>query len=162
MTTISVAAIALLFCHIPAIAQDSGDRSRGNSSQCSTAYENLNQIDYGPLRVSEVTGRSVIQIETKIVQNDVRDACLVLFTEKDHRVVASIRTAPDGRFIMKSIAPGRYRLVARIPGFCVANIPLEVVRPNHPSVHPTEILIRFLPRGLDACSYGELASTKTD
>jgi hypothetical protein len=131
------------------LAQQSGD-----SSQCSTAYENHNQIDYGPLKVRVVKGTSVIQVGTQ-KQSAVTEACFILFTEKDHKLVASVKADSDGRFELKDVAPGRYRLVARAEGLCTANIPLAVVKP--PRRKKTEILVHFRPAGIDTCSYGDLA-----
>lgn len=130
-----------------ATAQDS------NSSTCSTLYENHNQIDYGPLKVEVVQGTSDIQVGTQ-KQPGVPGACLVLFTEKDHRLVASVKADADGRFELKDVAPGRYRLLARAEGFCTANIPLEVVKSARH--HKAEILVHFRPAGIDTCSYAEL------
>src|SRR5580704_3401744 len=59
------------------------DAAQGSDSKCSTAYENHNQIDYGPLKVRTVEGRSVLQVQgtrTDLVVG----ACLSLFTEKGH------------------------------------------------------------------------------
>jgi len=39
-------------------------QQKNNSSQCSTAYENHNQTDYGPLKVRLVGGRSIVQVGT--------------------------------------------------------------------------------------------------
>ncbi len=125
-----------------------------NSSPCSTAYENHNQIDYGPLKVEVIQGASDIRVGTQ-KQPGVPGACLVLFTEKDHKFVTSVKADADGRFELKGVAPGRYRLLARAEGFCTANIPIEVVRTSHS--RKTEILVHFRPAGIDTCSYGELA-----
>jgi hypothetical protein len=64
-------------------------------SDCSTAYENHNQIEYGPLKVRAIRGTSVIQVGNE-TQPGVPGACLVLFTEGDHKLVASVKAAPTG------------------------------------------------------------------
>ena len=126
-----------------------------NSSTCSTTYENHNQIDYGPLKVVVVQGASDIQVGTQ-KQPGVPGACFVLFTEKDHKLVASVESDADGRFDLKDVAPGRYRLLALAEGFCTANIPLEVVKSSRD--RKAEIQVHFRPTGIDTCSYAELGS----
>ena len=37
-------------------------QQQGDSPQCSTVYQNRNQIDYGPLKLRVVEGRTVIQV----------------------------------------------------------------------------------------------------
>jgi hypothetical protein len=128
-------------------------QERGDSSECSTAYENHNQIDYGPLKVRLVEGTSTIQVGTE-KQPGVSGACFVLFAEKDHKLVARVKADSNGRFELKDVAPGRYRLIARAEGLCTANIPLEVLKPSQR--RKTEILVHFRPAGIDTCSYGEL------
>jgi hypothetical protein len=130
-------------------------QQRGGSSECSTAYENHNQIDYGPLRLRFVEGTSIIQVGTQ-KQPGAPGACFVLFTEKNHRLVLTIKADSDGRFEMKDVAAGRYRLIARAEGLCTANIPLEVLKASHRQ--KTEILVHFQPTGVDTCSYGELVT----
>lgn len=69
-------AAALLF--EPLYAQRKG------GSPCIAAYENHNQVDYGPLIVQEVTG-----IITDPQRRAVPQACVGIFTEKDHKLVAT-------------------------------------------------------------------------
>jgi Carboxypeptidase regulatory-like domain len=108
--------------------------------------------------VGTVEGTSVIQVGTQ-EQPGIRGACFVLFTEKEHKLVASVKSDSAGRFELKDVAPGRYRLIARAEGFCTANIPLEVVKSSRRQ--KTEILVHFRPAGIDTCSYGELAPKHT-
>jgi len=121
-------------------------------SPCSTVYENHNQTDYGPLKLHRVKGASVIQVGTQ-KQPGVSGACFILFTEKNHKLLETANAGADGRFELKNIPLGRYRLVARAEGFCTANIPLEVT--NSHRHRETEILVHFQPVGIDTCSYGE-------
>lgn len=150
IATILVFGAVLLVFSGPCLAQQ-----RGNSSECSTVYENHNQTDYGPLKVGVIEGTSVIQVGTSQEQPGAPGACLVLFTEKEHKLVASVKSDSTGRFELKDVAPGRYRLIARAEGLCTANIPLEVVKSSRRQ--KTEILVHFRPAGIDTCSYGELA-----
>jgi|SRR5580700_4146879 hypothetical protein len=154
MTTLKVigllfASFVLLFSERQYLAQQGDD-----ASQCSTAYENHNQIDYGPLKVRAIGGTTIIQVGAQ-KQSGVPGACFALFTEKEHKLVASARADSEGRFELNDVLPGRYRLVARAEGLCTANVPLEVLKPLHG--RKTEILVHFRPTGIDTCSYGELS-----
>ena len=79
---------------------------------------------------------------------------MILFTETDHQLVASVTADSRGRFEFIHVKPGRYRLVARYDGFCTGNIPIEVVKPHRRG----EIVIYFRSRGIDYCSDGEIRS----
>ena len=130
-----------------------GEQQNSRASDCSTAYENHNQMDYGPLKVHAIRGANLIQVGRE-KQPGSTEACFVLFTESDHRQVARVKADPNGHFEFKSIAPGRYRLIGRLDGFCPANIPIEVVKSSRRN---NEIVVHFRTRGTDICSTGELA-----
>lgn len=128
-------------------------------SRCPTTYENHNQIDYGPLKVHTVRGTSVIQIGGRTQPAAPPEACFTLFTEKNHTLVNTAKSASDGRFELRNVTPGRYRLIARANGFCTANVPLEVVKSSR---QMQQIVVHFCPAGIDTCSYGELTATEKD
>lgn len=145
-----------LLAVMPSMAGQKGDDPCPSSS----VYENHNQVDYGPLKVRIVLGTGVAEIGDKTQPRKiVPGACLNLFTEKEHKLVASVTADSEGRFIFAAISPGRYRLVARADAFCIANIPLEVVKSSRKK---TEILVHFRPPGIDTCSYGDLAVSERD
>jgi hypothetical protein len=122
-------------------------QQRGNSSPCMVEYENHNQIDYGPLIVQEVKGTI-----TDPQQVAVPKVCVGIFTEKEHKLVATTESDADGKFSLQSLPPGRYRLVVNADPLCVANVPLQVVKRQKKK----QILqVHMKPRGLDTCSYGE-------
>ena len=126
-----------------------------DSAACSSQYEDHNQIDYGPLKLATIRGGTTVGKE---IQNGVPGACLVLFTEKEHKLVSITKADQNGRFELKDIAPGYYRLLARAEAFCVANMRIKVVKSLH---RKAEILVHF-QGGIDSCSYGELVPpTKT-
>lgn len=125
----------------------------GNASKCATSYENHNQTDYGPLRVAAIKGSTDIQIGTQ-KRPGVPGACLVLFTGRDHELVMSAEADADGRFELKDVAPGYYRLIARAEGLCTANIFVEVVKPSRN--RKSEILLHVQATGIDTCSYAEV------
>jgi hypothetical protein len=141
---------------MPSMAAQKGD----DPCSSSTAYENHNQVDYGPLRVRAVQGTGIVESGDKSQPGKtVPGACLSLFTEKDHMFLASVTADSEGRFQFDAVPRGRYRLVARADAFCIANIPLEVVRSSRKKVG---ILVHFRPAGIDSCSYGDLAVSKRD
>ena len=96
-------------------------------------YEDLNEKNPKRLRVSHVQGLAVIyaiQSESNVV---IKGACVALFAEGDHRLVAqTVSSEADGSFAFQAIPSGRYRLVIRHHlGFMnVANVPLTVAQPK--------------------------------
>jgi hypothetical protein len=128
------------------------------SSSCSAMYENHNQVDYGPLKVREIRGVSDLEIRGQRQEAIPVGACFVLFTENGHQLVTSGKSDADGRFQLKQVPPGRYRLIARADGLCVANIPLEVVSSHRR--RSDQIVVHFRAAGVDSCSSGELSSKR--
>lgn len=124
-----------------------------NASNCSTDYENHNQVEIRPLKTHLIQGTSQIDVGTE-TQPAIAGACFVLFTDKDHHLVASVQAGSDGHFEFTAVPPGRYRLVARAKGLCTANISLEIVKSVRSKA---KIVVHFRASGIDTCSYGELA-----
>lgn len=119
-----------------------------DSSPCTAEYENHNQVDYGPLVVHEVTGAI-----TDRQQVAVPKACVAVFTEKEHKLVAATESDANGKFSLQSLSPGRYRLVVKADPLCAANVPLQVVK-RHKEEQVLQVHMK--PRGLDSCSYADL------
>jgi Carboxypeptidase regulatory-like domain len=141
--TLVIVAGALLAA--PSFAQQKGD-----SSPCMAEYENHNQTDYGPLTVQNVKGTITDQ-----QQRAVPKVCVGIFTEKDHKLVATTESDADGKFSLQSVPPGRYRLVVKADPLCAANVPLQVVE----SKKKKQVLrVHMKPRGLDSCSYADLGA----
>src|SRR5689334_4942340 len=92
-------------------------------------YENHNQVDYGPLTVSKISGRVLVESDSppKEVGPD-DETCLGLFTEKKHKLIAVTVTDKDGHYDFGPVQPGRYRLIAKDNLFCPANVPIIVVK----------------------------------
>ena len=118
-------------------------------------YGNRNQIEPKRSSVRRLAGRVIMEVGNPAKELDPLPACLGLFTEKDHRLVASAVADEEGRFKFSSVPAGRYRLVVRDPqnAFCVANMPLRVVRWPRGKTTPLVIHMRF--PGMDDCSYGD-------
>ncbi len=116
-------------------------------------YENRNQIDPPTLSVRAVSGR-VINQDGFAVPN----ACLGLFAERDHRLVASIPADKAGNFTFRNIPSGRYRLVVRdeYGGFCAANAKINVVSwPRGGIPKQRQIVVHLRPSAIDVCSHGD-------
>jgi len=130
---------------------------QADASACSAKYEDHNQIDYGPLKVRAVAGTTAIQVGPPVqgapIDPGVPGACFILFTESDHKVIASAKSDRDGNFKIPDVAPGRYRLIARSDGLCTANIPIEVVK----SSRHESIVVYFRASAIDVCSTGKVA-----
>jgi hypothetical protein len=143
MSIKAIAAVALLV--LPLAAQE-----QGRSSTCIVQYENHNQIDYGPLVVQDVKGSI-----TDSQQVAVPKVCVGIFTQEDHKLVATTKSDADGKFSLQSVPPGRYRLVVKADPLCAANVPLRVVNRQEKK----QILqVHMKPRGLDSCSYADLGT----
>ncbi len=109
------------------------------------SYVNRNQIDYGPLKLSSVAG--IARDEQGTAVPSVR---ILLFTEKEHKMIASITTDKNGMFSFGNIPHGRYRLVAK-SAFCPANVPIEVGY-----FGKKQLNLRMIAGAIDTCSYGTL------
>lgn len=150
----------IFFAAALSLSVAAGAQSSSDPCPASPAYENHNMVDYGPLKVRIVEGKSIIHSEDKAApERAISGACLSLFTEKEHTLVASTVADSEGRFQLAPVTPGRYRLLARSNGFCVANIPVLIMGSSGATKsQATELLIHFRPAGIDTCSYGELVA----
>ena len=80
------------------------------------------QLGYKPVSVRVVSGQVLDESEAEMPQ-----VCLGLFTEQNHNLVASAVTDDEGRFQFGGIPAGKYRLVVRVSGFYVADVPVRVL-----------------------------------
>lgn len=140
-----VAAVALLVLPLAA-------RGQGHSSPCIVQYENHNQVDYGPLVVQDVKGTIIDPQQVAVPK-----VCVGIFTEKDHKLVATTESDADGKFSLQSVPPGRYRLVVKADPLCAANVPLQVVKHRKKK---QVLQVHMKPRGLDSCSYADLGAVE--
>jgi len=68
-----------------------------------------------------------------------------------HKLLAALTTGQDGKFDFGDKIPdGNYRLIAKYPGLCTANIPIAV-RKHARHHHRLELRMEY--PGLDVCSY---------
>jgi hypothetical protein len=143
-----ILAIFVLVVPFAAQAQEMTCKSR-------IEYGNRNQVDPKRSNVRRLSGRVISEVGDPAREIGPVPACLGLFTEKDHRLVATAVADEKGRFKFKSVASGRYRLVVRDPqnAFCLANMPLRIVA--WPRSTTKSLVIHMRPSGIDDCSYGD-------
>ena len=118
-------------------------------------YGNRNQVDPTRSTIRGLSGRVISEVGRPAKEIGPVPACLGLFTEKDHRLVASAVADQEGRFRLGVVRSGRFRLVVRDPlnSFCLANMPLHVVKWQRRKMNP--LVIHMRPAGIDDCSYGD-------
>jgi hypothetical protein len=123
-------------------------------------YENHNQVDYGPLKLSIIQGWGIVGRYEDSDGVPADGACLSLFSEPDKKWIETKVASTEGKFRFDSVKPGRYRLVARVPSHCPANIPIVVIKPSRGKrAESMHLLIQFQLKGLmDGCSFGELVN----
>ena len=124
---------------------------------CASAHEytDCNKTDPHSLATRIITGRVVVETGDPTKEaGPINGACLLLFTEKDHKLVASMIADEKGHFMFGAIRPGLYRLVARDPQdtSSVANGRIQVY-PQGQGPVPKHIglVVRLRPAGTDGC-----------
>jgi hypothetical protein len=123
-------------------------------------YGNRNQVDPEPLSIRILSGKVFDQIGEDPVQvhAPIPGACLGLFTETDHRLIASAPADDRGNFRFARVSPGQYRLVARDPQnvFCLANARVRIVDwPGGGALKRKHLVVHLRPAGIDSCSYAD-------
>jgi hypothetical protein len=123
-------------------------RAQESTEKCTPTYQNHNMVDYGPLVLRNLSGYDIDPYSARMA-----GGCISLFTEKDHQLVATIRADKDGNFAFATVSPGRYRLVVDFRGFCVANVPLKIVRWPRGGLR-RKLVLHMMLGAIDTCSYG--------
>ena len=142
-TLILLVSMFLLPC--PAVAHQETESCRKEM-----LYENHNEVDPVTLSVRVISGR-VIDMDRVPVPG----ACVGVFT-LDGKIVSTTTTNDQGYFKTAPMPHGSYRLVAKFDGFCVANVPLRVVRwPLGGLLIRRRIIIHIQPVRMHHCSYGD-------
>jgi hypothetical protein len=120
-------------------------------------YENHNQSDPNPLSVRSLTGRVIAEAGDEAREiGPVPGACLGLFTEEKHRLIAIVNADQEGEFQFSKVPKGRYRLVVRVGSLCTANVPLRITGERRGKVIGNQqLVIHMRPGGVDRCSYGD-------
>lgn len=135
-----VALVGVLFFVATAVsAQESGD---GDCSKIT--YENRNQIDPPAIKARALYARV-------IDQNDVAfsSGCVGIFREGDKKLIKMIEVSKSGRFSLKGLPNGSYRLMVKIPGFCPANSRLILRR----SLGRKSVVVHMIVGGMHCPSY---------
>lgn len=135
---ISIGAIVLLFVFVV--------RSPASAACNAPKYEERNQIDYGPLRLTRVVGTAIDSTGAPVPKT-----CIYLFTEKTHHLSAITEVDSEGKFSMYKVKAGSYRLVVASEGFCTANIPLTVAS----RAAYKRLVVHMKMAEIDVCSYGD-------
>lgn len=79
-----------------------GAAGQGSTTACEDlSYQDRNQTDYGPLRVAAVQGNAKDSQGAAIPE-----ACVGVFTETDHKLIAATETDDKGHFELKDIRLG--------------------------------------------------------
>jgi hypothetical protein len=112
-------------------------------------YENHNQTDYSALTVRSLKG--LVHDEQGV---PVPGVSFGVFTDADHRLIATVRSVSSGVFEFRNLAPGRYRLIAKYDGFCSANIPISI---SKRASAKRGVDVHMKPAGIDSCSYGTMS-----
>jgi Carboxypeptidase regulatory-like domain len=139
-TLVRVRCVACLSLILPMVAQSP-------NAAVEDAYENHNQIDYGPLKL-----RAVLGIATDPAGIPTPSALVLLFSEPDHHLLSKTTTNADGRFSLGKVKHGLYRLVVKEYGFCSANVPIVVKA----GADGKQLAVHMKVGGVDTCSYGDL------
>lgn len=109
-------------------------------------YVNENPTDPAPLSLSGLTG-----VVRGLGGDPIPRATVSLFTEQGHMLVASETTDREGKFHFEKVDHGLFRVVARVPGLCPANIPVKI-EPSY--IRHRKLIITMRPKDMDTCSYG--------
>jgi hypothetical protein len=114
-------------------------------------YENHNQVDPKPLKVLKVFG--VARGENG---SAIQEMAVGLFSEKDHLLIAQTETDQKGEFSFAIVPAGRYRLVAKHPAFCTANVPL-IIESGGLGRSGKALELHMKVGGNDVCSFGSFS-----
>lgn len=129
-----------------------------NPCKDQATYENKNQVEPQRLYLSTLSGKVIV--ETGEFRGEPREigvvsgACVYLFSERGHRLVASVVADDNGHFAFDHVSRGQYRLIVRAQSLCVANARVEIVRKSS-ARRGRRIVVHMRPSGYDACSYAD-------
>jgi hypothetical protein len=132
-------------------------RQEGAPCGAEVKYVDRNQADPRQLSVLLVRGRVFVEVgeisgettETSALP----DACLGLFTEKEHRLVAATSSDEKGQYAFGAVPAGEYRLVVHSGPFCVANVRVRVTRGGR--AKGKRVVVHMRAAGYDTCSYAD-------
>jgi hypothetical protein len=151
MHKLATLALSFLFLGVPSVRRAIAQQT-APSCPNPIAYESHNQITPPPLSLRKISGRAVASDGVSV-----SNVCLGLYTEKDHRLVASAVADNEGYFQIRKIPAGRYRLAVkdRYGGFCTANVPIRISAWPRSVLARKRLVIHMRPAAIDTCSYGD-------
>ena len=121
--------------------------AQGKVSCTSMVYQNQNYMDY-KRAFRSIRGRAADPNGVPVA-----NVCVGIFSENDHRLVASAATDKQGEYHFDRIAPGHYRLVTNSYPFGAANARIQLVHwPRGGFFRPRKANILLLVRVPDATS----------
>jgi hypothetical protein len=82
----------------------------------------------------------------------VPNACVGVFSETDHKLVATGEAGSDGVFEIQNVPNGKYRLIVACEGFCAANVSIILKSRSHVR---KRLVATMKPSAVDVCSYVE-------
>jgi hypothetical protein len=131
------------------LAANSAVAAPRHDSHCSgLTYENHNQIDPAPLVVQQVAGFVADPQSVRIP-----GACIGVFDHAGHSLISTAETDENGSFVIPSLPPGEYRLIAKYDSLCPANVRLKLVKKRS----KRRLQVEMKVRGIDVCSYVKLS-----
>ena len=157
--TVVITGLLCVLCFALLTVSMAFGQASSSPQTCASAgeYADYNRIDPFSLAIRVITGRVVVEVSDPAKETGpmVNGACLFLFTEKDHKLVASVVANEKGHFMFDAIKPGAYRLVVRDPQntFHAANGRVQVY-PRGQGAVPKHIglVVRLHPAGTDGFS----------
>jgi protocatechuate 3,4-dioxygenase beta subunit len=112
-------------------------------------YENRNQVDPTPLKLRLIKGVATDENGAAIPGVEIG-----LFADPDHALQMTAETNAQGEFAFDRVSPGSYRVVAKSPGYCPANVRVLIGVGHGFSSGPIRMHMRV--GGIDVCSFGSL------
>ena len=114
-------------------------------------YEDRNNADPSTLTLARLAG--IVEDSDHV---PIPYACLGLFTERGHKLVARATTNEDGNFDFGLLMAGHYMLVAKYSPFCPSNSPIHIVRrTDKTKVSSKRLIVHMEQEAIDSCSYAD-------
>ena len=149
--------IILFFAFIgQAIAQE--------EKTCASVKYNIGHCQLGlkTLTIKNISGVVIGDYTTnkseKNSEYPMEDFCVILFREQDEKLITYSQTNDRGKFKLKKVPDGDYRLIVKSTtehnfGLTLASIPLKI---DSKANKGKKILVRMVPSGMHSCSYAEI------
>jgi hypothetical protein len=137
---VSTFLVLLITCQGLSVAQQ-------EKTTCLVEYENHNFLELGALTVGDLKGQVTNEKSAPIPQS-----CLGVYTETEHKLIASTTSDENGNYKFDKIRPGQYRLVVYSHGFCTANAKITIAATGLSSLKHRAVYVHMRVGGIDTCS----------